>query len=193
MCLIRDDLSTVWCEVTSSIRTRTAEEEDGEGTATTKSSGSNSDANQSKEGQLELLLCLRPIREGDKKVDESLRFVPQAKAHSSPTWNSFPEAFVSTSSGENNQDDKGDSDRMSADSQPTNPSAVLSQENAKRPAKKRALAVGMETLSTDHASPPRTTQKGTKRVDGSVQGDHGSDDTEKSVVESLMLMNQSSQ
>jgi hypothetical protein len=187
MCLIREDLSTVWCEVTSSIRTRTSEEEDGEEkTANSKSSGSNSDTNGSKEGQLELLLCLRPIREGDKKVDESLRFIPTA--NSSPIRNAFSEAFVSTSSGDNNQDEKGDSDRTSAESQSNNP-AVVSQEIAKRPPKKRALAMGMETLSPDHDTPRRKRTK----PDGCGQGDPASDDTEKSVVESLMLMNKSSQ
>lgn len=192
MCLIREDLSTVWCEVTSSIRTRTSEEEDGEEKmANSKSSSSISDTNGSKDGQLELLLCLRPIREGDKKVDESLRFVPAAKGNSSPARNAFSEAFVSTSSGDNNHDEKGDSDMMSAESQPTDPAAVLSQESAKRPPKKRALTVGMETLSTEQDNSPRT-QKHTKG-EGSGKGDRASDDTEKSVVESLMLMNKFSQ
>lgn len=190
MCLIRNDLSTVWCEVTSSIRTRTSEEEDGEEkTLNSKSSGSISDAQGSNEGQLELLLCLRPIREGDKIVDESLRFVPPAKVCSSPKPSGFAEAFVSSSSGDNNQDEKGDSDRTLSEKHTNKPGAVLSQEYAKRPPKKRSLAVGMEVLSSDDGNQPDKRAK----TDGSGRSDQASNETEKSVVESLMLMNKFSQ
>jgi hypothetical protein len=192
MCLIRKDLSTVWCEVTSSIRTRTSDEEEGEETTPSlQPSGSNFDGNGTKQGQLELLLCLRPIREGDKKVDESLRFVPLPTANSSLLRKAFGEAFVSTSSGDYNHDENGDSDRTSIEILPNNQAAAAAcgPENAKRPPKKRALAVDMEAMSTDHDPTPRKRAK----PDDSGQGDRASDDTEKSVVESLMLMNKSSQ
>lgn len=94
ICLIRDNLTTIWCEVTSSIRTRSVDEEDVLTVTTasasiqkrTKSSSSNSSEEQqsandsSQNAQIkELLLCLRPIRDGVEKVSEDLRFVPSHK------------------------------------------------------------------------------------------------------------------
>jgi hypothetical protein len=94
VCLIRDNLSTVWCEVTSSIRTRNPTEDfadDIDFEEITKSDRKPSpvpDTSSSKtaqsldagatpsEGEVqEILLCLRPIRDGDQKVDEKHRFV----------------------------------------------------------------------------------------------------------------------
>lgn len=91
ICLIRDDLTTIWCEVTSSIRTRSLKEEavdpldplqlpptkgekkDAKSLKTTSSSEDAASSNRGDEVK-ELLLCLRPIRDGEQKVDESLRF-----------------------------------------------------------------------------------------------------------------------
>eukprot|EP00562_Extubocellulus_spinifer_P004363 CAMPEP_0178523822 /NCGR_PEP_ID=MMETSP0696-20121128/29310_1 /TAXON_ID=265572 /ORGANISM="Extubocellulus spinifer, Strain CCMP396" /LENGTH=1354 /DNA_ID=CAMNT_0020155107 /DNA_START=53 /DNA_END=4117 /DNA_ORIENTATION=- len=87
VCVIRKDLSTVWCEVTSSIRTRTLDD-DGDGpegtvSAGTKMSGSESTSGDNQEKAPsevhELLLCFRPIRDGEEKVGEELRFVPKKK------------------------------------------------------------------------------------------------------------------
>ena len=87
ICLIRDDLTTIWCEVTSSIRTRCLKEEapddfsplglNAASTSQAKDSKSCDDADDiSKEDVKELLLCLRPIRDGDEKVGEEFRFRP---------------------------------------------------------------------------------------------------------------------
>jgi len=96
--LIRDDLTTIWCEVTSSIRTVTIYEEQPDIAVTSKpgppdekkkmdesSSLSGSEGQQASncsviETQVkELLLCLRPTRDGTDKVSEELRFVRQRK------------------------------------------------------------------------------------------------------------------
>lgn len=88
--MIRDDLSTIWCELTSSIRTRPSNDVDKElnivstsqlKTGEQKNSqhiGSNESAasSESAHEEKELLLCFRPIREGDA-VGEELRFCPQ--------------------------------------------------------------------------------------------------------------------
>lgn len=81
LCLIRDDLTTVWCEVTSSIRTRHPDEErpdlplDSAKSKSSTTSSNQDDPPQAPEvGVKELLLCLRPIRDGDEKVDEKHRF-----------------------------------------------------------------------------------------------------------------------
>jgi len=100
VCLIRDDLTTIWCELTSSIRTRSLTDMDNEMNAvppnapseavaataqskgTPQKNGSNngsSTTNDSTEATMieveekELLLCFRPLEEGEK-VGEELRF-----------------------------------------------------------------------------------------------------------------------
>jgi hypothetical protein len=91
ICVIRKDLSTVWCEVTSSIRTRnTEDDESGEALSSLTGSGnktSSSESGSADEQQQdnkpssthELLLCFRPIRDGEERVGEELRFVPPEK------------------------------------------------------------------------------------------------------------------
>lgn len=97
MCLIRDDLTSLWCEVTSSIRTRIVEDDISEentssfsaklgpnkgrkgfGSKSTVSSDDVSEEVKSHEVK-EILLCLRPIRDGDQ-VDPKLRFKAGASA-----------------------------------------------------------------------------------------------------------------
>lgn len=90
--LIRHDLSTIWCELTSSIRTRPPNDVDNEFDIQFPSylkqhqnnqkngSGCNESADASTESiqeEKELLLCFRPIREGET-VGEDLRFCPSA-------------------------------------------------------------------------------------------------------------------
>jgi hypothetical protein len=151
---------------------------------TTSSKDSKDEQEQQEETQLipaekELLLCLRPIREGIK-VDESLRFVPSTAA----MQDAFGEALVSTSSGaesSNAQDQKGDSSSNGNDAMlpPAN------SPNAKRPPKKRV----MESFSNDSPTKKvKTTPSSSGRASNA-----SSTETEKSVVESLMLMNKSSQ
>lgn len=112
ICLIRQDLSTLWCEVTSSIRTRTVEEESNFlecDDLKPPPPPSSSEPSQSKQAEQkasevietgvrmsfkgsdssmcdrerdtpdevkEILLCLRPIRDGEGKVSEKHRFMP---------------------------------------------------------------------------------------------------------------------
>jgi hypothetical protein len=167
MCLIRDDLTTVWCEVTSSIRECYQDEETGE--ETMKISDGN-DTTVSRPEQKELLLCLRPVRDGDKTVDESLRFCPQYRNAMMDAEQEFQDPFVS--SGSIDMNDKGSTSSSSI--KPLN-----------RPPKKRVLASSsMDSFSTPDEAPQ------TKR---SKSGPKATDDTEKSVVESLLKMNKSSQ
>lgn len=102
ICLIRSDLSTLWCEVTSSLRTKDNDEdliENGSIGGEKKMQSSSSVDNGfgklvSEEASThgsenvdgvekkvvpqvkEILLCLRPIRDGDAKADEVHRFKP---------------------------------------------------------------------------------------------------------------------
>ena len=92
--MIRNDLSTIWCELTSSIRTRPLDDaadigrndvpdskadKNGSGGGKGNSDGTNESAassQPSEEEVKELLLCFRPIREGTV-VGEDLRFCPK--------------------------------------------------------------------------------------------------------------------
>lgn len=90
--LIRNDLSTIWCELTSSIRTRPSNDVDKEfdivlpptSSSQVKTSGNNlktsSDSGSESVGddEKELLLCFRPIREGET-VGENLRYCARIK------------------------------------------------------------------------------------------------------------------
>jgi len=90
--LIRNDLSTIWCELTASIRTKaepiavppSSPVKQG-GKPKKEGSNSNSESNEEstssseseQQTEKELLLCFRPFREGEK-VGEELRFCPKA-------------------------------------------------------------------------------------------------------------------
>eukprot|EP00535_Pseudo-nitzschia_heimii_P005890 CAMPEP_0197176704 /NCGR_PEP_ID=MMETSP1423-20130617/2536_1 /TAXON_ID=476441 /ORGANISM="Pseudo-nitzschia heimii, Strain UNC1101" /LENGTH=806 /DNA_ID=CAMNT_0042626111 /DNA_START=179 /DNA_END=2599 /DNA_ORIENTATION=+ len=178
MCLIRDDLTTVLCEVTSSIRNKSSDEDTEEDKAVNSKSTENSEASGPKPDQ-ELLLCLRPIRDSVKKVDESFRFIPFGKRVS-----------LEQSKGETNTEDKVDSDKITAKNKNNfnnlSPASLKHQElYKKRPPKKRLLATGVDSFKDS------SKQKRAKSENGK-QGSNASE-TEKSVVESLMLMNKSSQ
>jgi hypothetical protein len=70
VCLIRNDLTTIWCEITSSIRTRPINDEDSELDIIDPNPKSYSKALHKEEK--ELLLCFRPILEGSHHIDEEL-------------------------------------------------------------------------------------------------------------------------
>jgi PAS domain S-box-containing protein len=70
-CLIRSDLSTIWCELTSSIRTSIVQESQDSMTK------EGSTENESEMLETELLLCFRPIQEGEP-VSSDMRFAPVA-------------------------------------------------------------------------------------------------------------------
>jgi PAS domain-containing protein len=75
--LIRDDLSTIWCELTSSIRTRPLDgpEQDPTG-GDQKVNANDNDTVAAEPEEKELLLCFRPVCEGEN-VGEELRFAPK--------------------------------------------------------------------------------------------------------------------
>ena len=133
----------------------------------------------------ELLLCLRPIRDGEGKVDESLRFNPRSSlrsADSSPAPRSSPvtgeltsvaRAVSAISNGDpyssgNNSDTAEDVD------------GTGTGEPRKCPPKKRPRPLQ-----------PKGTGASAKRA-RVKEGATSSNDAEKSVVESLMLMSNKS-
>mgnify|MGYP006101885321 CR=1 FL=1 len=177
MCLIRDDLTTVWCEVTSSVRNKSSEEDSGEELTTNSKSTESSETSGTKIDQ-EILLCLRPIRNGGKKVDESMRFV-STKNSELPLNSPRNIAEESVSSNSNSAGMNRDSDSTLTRNNPNN-SSSSSLNQKKRPPKKRS-----PTTTVNSSLEPN--QKRTKQ-DSSVNGLHVS---ETDVVESLILMNKS--
>ena len=90
VCLIRNDLTTIWCEVTSSVRSRGTDSADSASRSSRKktpmsSSSTSASVDESNQGPnkrsaeeanldeeaLEILLCLRPIRDGDSRSGKS--------------------------------------------------------------------------------------------------------------------------
>jgi len=195
--LIRDDLTTVWCEVTSSIRTKDLPEECEDTNASgsqpgkelsvksavepgsTKScaevtapaatsameqlpTSSESDATPVKESK-ELLLCLRPIRDGEEKVDAKYRFVIRTKSRQGEHLVS-EKHLVSESSNSNGAGSSGE-----------NSLSEQAPLTGLGPHKKR------KRMNANEGSSCSSLERGTEeKMDV---------DTEKSVVESLMLMN----
>jgi len=79
VCLIRNDLSTIWCELTSSIRTRRFNDEDSElGIIDHNPKPAAEVLAEEPIAEKELLLCFRPILEG-RKVGEEFRFPRQVR------------------------------------------------------------------------------------------------------------------
>lgn len=188
VCLIREDLTTVWCEVTSSMRTRSPDEDTEEFDLDTSKSSISAVEAAPKPEYKEILLCLRPIHDGEKKADESLRFVAQKTTYESEE--SLPisgsgEGMVSSSSGDARNQEKPELAKSSSGSGESNSTSAApsSQEQLKRLPKKRQLTCHGDDMSGGD-DVAQSKQKRAKAGDAS--------DTEKSVVESLMLMNQSS-
>jgi hypothetical protein len=176
MCLIRVDLTTVWCEVTSSIRNKSSDEDWAEERPTNNRSTDNGRNLGTKIDQ-ELLLCLRPIRNGGKKVDESFRFVPLGDQIASPT-----KVFRNT---DPSSEDRGAADRTLTRDNSSNSSSLKHEIHKKRPPKKRLLVTDIEPCNNFPINKRA-------KADSTCQGPNDSE-AEKSVVESLMLMNKSSQ
>jgi len=195
--LIRNDLSTILCEVTSSIRTRSLFDENcdsamlpggvtnpGDKFNVTKDKKDNSSARNdnllgnSETGDLkELLLCLRPIRDGEERVGEDFRFTPRTEERlaTNETEGGKSSKVISD---DNVTGSKGSSNGKGIEfsaSNPTIPKALKFEHNKNRPMKKRPLTSGLGVTNT------KETGNQKMRTNPSI-------DAEKSVVESLMLM-----
>ena len=80
--MICSDLTTLWCELTSSIRTRTHNDEDSElGIIDRNPKPVQKGEEEEEPVEKEILLCFRPVSRG-KRVSEALRF-PQPVTESS--------------------------------------------------------------------------------------------------------------
>lgn len=190
VCLIRDDLTTIWCEVTSSIRTVSSDDNEQDSvTNTSKSvslkkkdaSSSSSDDQQgsncsSKEAPMkELLLCLRPTSDGTEKVSEDLRFIPNLKK--------IPRELES----------KSDSKQESQDNTSSNGEATASHstksgnKNTHMPVKKRALTQDESEAITSEAI-RRSSLTDAPCAKKQLVETTEDDAERKTVVESLILM-----
>jgi hypothetical protein len=140
-----------------------------DGETTTPDTSFMTESSAKKEPVQEFLLCFRPMRDGDKKVDESLRLVVSTEA------SKCEDGVITSSSGSTGE--QGNSEKTSAEgSDSKNNSTSSGDAPRKRPPKNRSFDIDLQAQGY---SKKRKTEGGTK------------DDTEKSVVESLMLMNKS--
>jgi len=213
-------LTTLWCEVTSSTRTKSVEDEAPDeadppagkitgkpnassqntsiksSKASTGTSGTSEDtvpAVEDKPATKELLLCLRPIRDGEGKVDESLRFyrgIIRSEDGSSSAPSRSPVNEGTGTSGEVTSGAKAVSAVSNADADSLcentienygigSSACVPAGSPRKGPPKKRTLPL---------QSHPKESSFPAKR-----QRTHGSSgEAEKSVVECLMLMSNKS-
>jgi len=191
------------------VRTRSAEEDGSESSTPTssvapkgaKSPPRNEGSMQSQEGTKEILLCLRPIRDGDKLSDESLRLYSKKNSVTS-TSNSNSTTNVGTSLSAPNEttavsSSSAEAKKQKSSSSSQNESLDAAQDTsatssgdarvAKRPPKKRVLSTTMDPLAQRDGAKRQKSEAKKGKKDGSPQ----SSETEKSVVESLMLMNKS--
>jgi hypothetical protein len=113
---VRSDLTTVWCELTSSFSTKSLLEDDSFGSFDAKKALEqinnprglkNADVvaaeeDEEEEDEDEILICIRPTYEG-KKVGEECRFVPRAK--SVITTDEKSSSFATNSSSNGNSSD----------------------------------------------------------------------------------------
>ncbi|KAL3943651.1 MAG: hypothetical protein SGBAC_002271 [Bacillariaceae sp.] len=155
MCLIRQDLTTVWCEVTSSVRTRMSDEESFDSPSNpSKSSDTLEEPAPTaapREDQLEILLCLRPIRNGEKRADESLRFIPVHQANTAMDEGDTLDRMISSSSG--NDKKMGSSSGSGSADDPSGKRSLPSEEGTVKPSKKQKTAGKGKpsTLDTEQA------------------------------------------
>jgi len=182
LCLIRADLSTIWCEVTSAMRQRNEEVDQLE--IQLLGGSVDSDPPTKKEPPVqEFLLCLRPMRDG-KKADKSMRIV--SKLGSSET-SGIPNVSTSGNDSSNTSKGKLDSEKASEDADSKNKSSASDEKEAlKWSAKKRPVDSQGELMKESPSGK-------LKRTKLSTSGDDGPDDNhieETAVIESLMLMNQ---
>eukprot|EP00429_Kryptoperidinium_foliaceum_P091989 CAMPEP_0176186100 /NCGR_PEP_ID=MMETSP0121_2-20121125/1693_1 /TAXON_ID=160619 /ORGANISM="Kryptoperidinium foliaceum, Strain CCMP 1326" /LENGTH=846 /DNA_ID=CAMNT_0017524569 /DNA_START=185 /DNA_END=2725 /DNA_ORIENTATION=+ len=181
LCLIRQDLTTVWCEVTSSMRTRTPEEDpiDLQLDSMTSPDSIAEESAVKNDPVQEFLLCFRPMRDGDKKADDSLRLVTSRAANCEDC------ALVSSSGNDDsNSTEKVNSDKTSAEgSDSKNNSASSDDVPTKRPPKKRPLDINLTAKGAEGSSPAKKL-----RSEGAKGDSQASDDTEKSVIESLIMI-----
>jgi hypothetical protein len=206
--LIRNDLSTIWCELTSSIRTRPSSDVDKELNIVPTSQlkpgnqqiglniGSNESAvsSESVHEEKELLLCFRPIREGGA-VGEELRFCSPIERNDGSDGQASSEDIKvssanSTSSKEDGSSKKAAKKSASTSTYPTldetqfvtsPPLSVAAKKN--RPPKKRKY-------ESDDESQARSNRSSRKSRSGETQVE---DIDEKSAVESMMELAKNTQ
>lgn len=191
VCLIRDDLTTIWCEVTSSICTRSLTEEyvnltfvsnntSTQGLSSQTSSSADSKSAQQRERSdsfqrdevKEFLLCLRPIRDGEVKVGKKFRFVPSTKP-----INLKQEVEIEMASTVMISSGGGNTPCLEHD--------IPVESSKNHPMKKRSLPI--TSLSGFVSNGPKEEPQ-QKKIHTTAFWGNSQMDTEKSVAESLMLM-----
>eukprot|EP00804_Cyclotella_cryptica_P017127 CCRYP_003354-RB/>CCRYP_003354-RB protein AED:0.04 eAED:0.04 QI:1364/1/1/1/1/0.75/4/188/432 len=134
--LIRDDLSTIWCELTSSVTTLRAKKLDQKSATNMLSVAKNVvESKIFEEETQELLLCFRPIVEGEK-AGEELRFHKTIHKLEDPTLSGDAERDGSSSSGSSKTSTLPKKRKFISDKEDTS-EARMCQENTREGNKER--------------------------------------------------------
>jgi hypothetical protein len=174
VCLIRSDLSTIWCEMTVSVRTTIPRHDDADVGSVSKEGS----VQEPEETEKEILLCFRPIQEGDK-VSSDLRFKRVKQSDGSGSGSNPNVPGVSESSG-GGSGSNGDGANVAYTSNDAGPSSTETQTDVDGPMqlkknrnpKKRAL----ERQESFEESVEESLELGNKR----------SRHSEASAIESMM-------
>jgi hypothetical protein len=132
----------------------------------------------------EFLLCLRPMRDGHKMADESMRLVSKLNTNDK---SAVPNVSSSGNESSNTSNGKRDSEKASEDTDSKNKSSTVDAKEGhiKRPPKKRPLDSQQELLKeANKFQLPKRAR--TQSSGGGGPEDHHIEET---VIESLMLMN----
>jgi hypothetical protein len=100
-----------------------------------------------KEPVQEFLLCFRPMRDGDKKVDKSLRLVSAQTV-------SCEDAVITSSCGSNSAEELGNSEKTSAEGSDSKNNSASEDDSPtrQRPPKKRSFDVGLQGQAAGSAA-----------------------------------------
>lgn len=196
ICMIRSDRTTVWCEVTSSIRTRCLKTEADDAISPLDKPlqkvgkgpflPCEEEPPQETIMMKELLLCLRPIREGEQGLPESAMQVRKHNNSKKPTKTADKAVQQVTSSSANTGSGSSLADSSLRDGSGGKKKSMLSSDSGSgSPCETGLSGAGAGGVLGKYKKEGRKTTDSPSKF-GSTSSIPT--DTEKSVVESLMLM-----
>lgn len=151
-------MTTVWCEVTSSVRSYSVDEQDLSDSLSPPSSSSGESPVEAKADVKEFLLCLRPIRDGEKLADESLRFVRPTKAVTSTESEAAGPTVSEPSGADKSQESNSNKSAKDSSSNTEQSSGSSSKVPNKKPPKKRMLPMAQSAHKTKKLKPTSSSE-----------------------------------
>lgn len=158
---VRGDLSTVWCELTSSFCTKSSFDEESSFDAKAALAAINNprglknvevenEPEEEEEEQIELLICIRPTYESER-VSAEFRFIPKVKVmNSESTAVSDPKSSIAptSSSGDGLSANASSSDQTNSKHSPPLKKRPIGNDGEASPSKKHKVPTRLESSST---------------------------------------------